>query len=70
LAFHEMYYKRKLGCLLYIGMKIRIIRIILKNIGNNEVKPIIRENLLSLLEKRIRWKNRLNMIEKFYSMDL
>jgi predicted nuclease of predicted toxin-antitoxin system len=65
-----MYYKRKLECLLYIGMKIRIIRIILKNIGNNEVKPIIRENLLSLLEKRIRWKNRLNMIEKFYSMDL
>ena len=65
-----MYYKRKLECLLYIGMKIRIIRIILKNIGNNEVKPIMRENLLSLLEKCIRWKNRLNMIEKFYSMDL
>lgn len=65
-----MHYKRKLECLLYIGMKIRIIRIILKNIGNNEVKPIIRENLLSLLEKRIQWKNRLNTIKKFYSMDL
>ena len=65
-----MYYKRKLECLLYIGMKIRIIRIILKNIGNNEVKPIMRENLLSLLEKCIRWKNCLNTIKKFYSMDL
>ena len=65
-----MYYKRKLECLLYIGMKIRIIRIILKNIGNNEVKPIMSENLLSLLEKCIRWKNRLNTIKKFYSMDL
>ena len=65
-----MYYKRKLECLLYIGMKIHIIRIILKNIGNNEVKPIICENLLSLLEKCIQWKNRLNTIKKFYSMDL